>query len=119
MSEHFPKGQEPDFPVRILRIQLLSLMSDCDGERENVFCFITAIKPAIQPGLLKKAQISPNSREFTRKLLGDCFKLVGRRFTELLTASVWTPTLLAPIVMIWCYAATPLMVRSPLMDPGT
>lgn len=51
MNGHFPKGQEPDFPVRILRVHLSSLMCDCDGEGEYFFCFNTAIK---QPAASKE-----------------------------------------------------------------
>lgn len=43
MSERFPKGQEPDFPARILRGHLPSLMCDCDGERERIF-FLSSLR---------------------------------------------------------------------------
>lgn len=58
MSERFPKGQEPDFPARILRGHLPSLMCDCDGERERIFfSFITAIKQLAASGENSASQV--------------------------------------------------------------
>lgn len=57
MSKHFLKGQEPDFPARILRGHLPSLICDCDGESENFFSFITAIKHLAASGENSASQV--------------------------------------------------------------